>query len=110
MRVTLIAMLAGILLAAGPALADGSATGTVLLLQPHNPDVVIFNVGTHGNKPACSSVGDQWALSLSSSAGRAMYALLLAASMQGQTVHVQGTGLCDAWPDRESPRWLVVNP
>lgn len=89
-----------------PALA-GDSEGTVNLLLPISAtaDGVVFlstNPSTHTGKPACSSLGDQWALSLANGSGKAMYAMLLSAQAQGLKIHVYGTGNCDVWPDRES--------
>ena len=85
----------------------GDSEGTVNLLLPISAtaDGVVFlstNPSTHTGKPACSSLGDQWALSLANGSGKAMYAMLLSAQAQGLKIHVYGTGNCDVWPDRES--------
>ena len=87
----------------------GSGKGKVTRIYAHTGDVIMFDVGQHLDKPACSTVGTQWALSLNSDAGKAMYSLLLSAAAQGQEVIVHGTNVCSAWGDRESPKFIYVN-
>ena len=88
----------------------GSSAGTVGGIMPHVGDIVIFTAGTHQSKPTCSaSAGDDWALSLSTQTGKAMYAALLLAKAQGKTVTVVGDNVCSAWADREAPRYILVN-
>lgn len=85
----------------------GGGTGKVVMLMAHSNDVAIFALdGAHGDKPACSS--DQWALSLATQGGRAMYALLMGAQAQGKPVVVFGTGACGAWGDREAPSYIYM--
>jgi hypothetical protein len=86
---------------------SGAGDGKVTLLMPGN-GVVIFKIESHINKPACSTQGDDWALSLATDAGRAQYALLLSAQAQGRSVWVTGANNCAAWGDREAPSWVFV--
>lgn len=92
-----------------PSAWAGNSVGKVAELMIHQGDVVIFTAGPHVSKPACSTSGDGWALSLANETGKAMYALLLSAQARGQLVSVNGTGSCSAWADREAPRYLYVN-
>ncbi len=86
----------------------GDSQGKIGTLMVHTGDVVMFSAGVHNNRPACSS--SQWALSLKTETGKAMYAMLLSASAQGQTVKVKGNNKCSAWGDRETPVYMwVVN-
>ena len=109
--------LASICLALGlstvPAAAAGSSTGEVTRLYVHNGDsaggMIMFAAGTHNNKPSCSTLGDEWAFELGTPEGQAMYALLLSAVPQGLSIHVVGTGTCDAWGDRETARYIRVD-
>lgn len=87
----------------------GDSNGKVTHLMVHEGDVVMFAVGPHANKPSCSTVGDHWALSLSSEKGKAMYAMLLAAAAQGHSVGIKGDSTCSAWRDRENPRYMWIN-
>ena len=85
----------------------GDSEGTVNLLLPitANADGVVFlstSPSTHTNKPACSTVGNEWALSLAGGSGKAVYAMLLSAQAQGLKIHVYGAGNCNVWGDRES--------
>jgi hypothetical protein len=86
----------------------GASSGPVTALLVHEPSVVMFEAGPHTAKPACSTVGNQWALSLNSPAGKAMYALLLMAQATGKQVAVQGSGGCTSWGDRETPTYLYL--
>jgi len=87
----------------------GDGSGKVIHLMVHAGDIVIFSIGSHNNKPACSTIGDHWALSLKTNTGRAMYSLLLSSAAQGKVVIIAGTGACGAWSDREEPRYIYSN-
>jgi hypothetical protein len=84
----------------------GSSTGTVTQIMVVTGDVVTFSAGVHQGKPACSTAADDWALSLTTASGKAMYALLLSAQSQGKPITVLGTQACTAWPDRETPQYI----
>lgn len=94
----------------------GESTGTIskIFIAKENSTVgstsgaVMFSAGPHTNKPACSNVGDDWAIPLETEAGRAMYSLLLTASTTGKSIHVSGTGSCGGWPDREEPNSIQI--
>jgi hypothetical protein len=88
---------------------SGTASGLIktLLVSPYG--IVIFDAGEHSGKPVCSVVGNEWAFSIDSSAGKAVYALLLAAKAQNQIVNVIGRNDCSYWPDREAPDYMYVN-
>ncbi|MBI3560770.1 MAG: hypothetical protein HY080_03545 [Gammaproteobacteria bacterium] len=92
-----------------PVLASGS-TGTVDAMTAHTGDAILFSAGTHTGKPTCSTAGEEWAITLSTSAGKAMYALLLSAQAQGKTVTVVGAGSCSVWPDRETVLRVSIGP
>jgi hypothetical protein len=87
----------------------GSSSGPVgaLLISPNG--VLIFDTGPHPSKPSCGTAGSEWALSIESSAGKAVYALLLAAKAQNQIVNVVGKNDCSYWYDREAPDYIYVN-
>ena len=61
----------------------GTSNGEVTIVYARAGDVVFFSAGSHPNKPACSNAADEWAFSLSTPAGKAMFATLLAAQAQG---------------------------
>lgn len=102
----------GVVAALGLLFADlvyaGESSGTVIRLYAHSGDIAIFDVGAHTNRPACSVAGNEWAVSLSTPGGRAMYVLLVSAAAQRQTVTVHGTNTCSAWGDREAPSYIIV--
>ncbi len=95
--------------AATAAAQETVSVGTVTRLTPHSGDVVIFNIsGSRANSPACSSQGSEWALSLTTPTGRAMYAMLLAANTQNRAVRVVGWGTCLSWTQRAEPGWMQI--
>ena len=110
------AVISGMLAALSMLVADaayaGSSTGLVGVLRAHTnaPNIITFSAGTNVGKPACSVIGDEWALSLSTDGGRAMYSLLLMAKAAGLTVTVIGTSACSAWADRETPGYIEIAP
>lgn len=89
--------------------AGSSPGGQVEFILVHSGDVVMFSVGEHINKPECSTVGNEWALSLTTEKGRAMYAMLMASAAQRLPVSVMGENACNAWGDRESPYYMVID-
>lgn len=86
----------------------GSSTGTVAQILVVTGDVVTFSAGSHQGKSACSTTADDWAFSLTTASGKAMYALLLSAQAQGKSIGVVGTQACTAWPDRETPQYIYL--
>lgn len=89
--------------------SSGQVASLTVLGHPHN--VVHFQIGqpgNHNNKPACSTWGEEWALSLATEGGRAQYAMLLSAVMSGRSVNVAGTNACIAWGDRETPESITT--
>jgi len=52
--------------------ASGSSQGLVTSLRVNNADVAMFAAGSHSGKPACSTVGDEWAFTLTTASGKAM--------------------------------------
>ncbi len=93
-----------------PALAQDTSVfsvGTVTRLTPHQGDVVIFAVsGPRANNPACSTMSTEWAVNIATPTGRAMYGMLLAASVQNRQVRVVGWGTCLSWTQRAEPGWM----
>lgn len=98
-----------LLYTASQACFAGTGGGAVAMIIVQTSNVVFFTTASHSGKPACSTAGNDWALSLSSDTGKAQYALLLSATAQGKAVSIQGTNDCSAWGDRETPQQLIVN-
>jgi hypothetical protein len=88
----------------------GSSSGIVAVIYAHEGDVVMFVACSHQGRPACSTIGNDWAISLATPTGKAMYAMLLSAQAQGKPVNVVGTDTCSAYGDREAPRYISVLP
>jgi hypothetical protein len=63
-----------------------------------------------GTKPACSTApaSTQWAISLGTPIGRAMWASVLQAHALGKVVYINGKGVCDAWADRETVDYVQI--
>ena len=89
----------------------GSSSGPITQVSVVG-DAVLFTAGTHVNKPACSTIGDDWSISLATPGGRAMYALVLSAQAQRLSIYASGyvPGNCSAWGDRETPSVIQVYP
>jgi hypothetical protein len=106
-RLRYVALTAVVLLA-GPALAQSvDSVGTVTRLMPHQGDIAIFTIsGPRTNSPACSTQGTEWALTLTTPTGRAMYAMLMVAATQNKTLRVVGWGTCLSWTQRAEPGWM----
>lgn len=88
----------------------GQGSGKITVIYTHigsgTTGAVFFNVENHTSPPACSS--HEWAFSIDTEIGKAMYSLLLTAAAQNKSVVVQGTGDCAAWGDRERPQFILV--
>lgn len=69
-------------------------------------DVVMFKVTMRNDAPTCS--GTEWAFSIETDLGKAMYAMLLSASAQRKSVFVQDSNGCSAWSDREHPKYITL--
>lgn len=94
---------------ATPVLAQAQviSVGNVTRLTPHAGDVVIFDIaGPRLDSPACSTMGTEWAISLSTPTGRAMYAMLLLAHAQNRPMRVFGSGICLSWTQRAEAVWM----
>lgn len=87
----------------------GSSSGQVTVITAHNGDTIIFSAGLHQNKPPCSTIGEEWAFSLSTPSGKAMYSLLLSAQAQGLSVTTYGVNDCGGG-DRERPYRISIGP
>jgi hypothetical protein len=72
-------------------------------------DFVFFTAGPHSSKPSCSIAGDDWAFSLSTVTGIAMYKLILYAQSKGKQISVIGNGGCPDWGDRETPAYMWIS-
>jgi len=88
----------------------GNAQGLVSLFFVHEPNVLMFKVGTLvNNAPNCAVASRQWAISLSDPMGKTMMALLLSAQAQGKEVYVHGySNTCRDWGDRELPSYVLL--
>ncbi len=57
----------------------------------------------------CTTVGSSWVFSLNSTVGKAQYAMLLSAYMNGETVNVVGKGTCNPTHGREEPLYINLD-
>ncbi len=98
-----------------PIIAEaGQSTGLVSSIRVHNPNptygsssgVVMFAAGSNSASPC--AIKTEWAFSLSTETGKAMYDLLLSAAQNQLPVTVVGSNLCSAWSDRESPYHISI--
>ena len=103
------------LLIGGVSHAGGISSGLVsnVVVLP-DQQVVFFSANTitnHTNKPACSTqTTGTWAFSTATSGGKVMYAGILTALAAKLPITVEGfgTGVCDAWGDRETARYFYT--
>lgn len=86
----------------------GSSSGPIDTLMALRANLIVFSAGNHQNKPACSTIANDWAFSLATPGGKAMYALLLSAQAQGKVVNVYGEHACPDWGDRETPQYIYI--
>ena len=97
-----------------PALA-GTGSGTVTKIYTHVGDVVLFSTQSHvhdESRNACiaeQGANTEWAITLTTETGKAMYAQLLAAATQKKPVVVVGANDCNDFPGRERPSYVVVD-
>ena len=96
-----------VLIGSNEAFAVGSSVGSVSPLYVQG-NKAFFTAGTHNEKPACSTVGDEWAIDISSESGKAVYAMLLTAYSLNSEVIVYGTGKCTVWIDREDVNYMLM--
>ncbi len=110
MKKLLIAL--SLISAAGNAHA-GSAGGEIGRIIVQDPATLFFTVGTIAGGPSlCGSIipsTTEFALDLSTTAGKSQYAAILTAKALGSPVTVIGKNVCDVWPDRESVSYIVVD-
>lgn len=90
----------------------GTGNGTIgnYIVTTYGKAFVHLNSATV-SPPACSGASD-WAIDLTGAngtAGRAVLAAIIAASIQGKTITVVGTGDCNVWGDRETVSYIVVS-
>jgi hypothetical protein len=112
MRLSTLRMLSMVLsLALVTNASAGEGSGRITQIMPGATNgAVLFTTEIHSNKPACSTQGNEWALSVNTEGGRAMYAALLQAAATGQRIWVTGKNDCSVWGDREAPLWIIIRP
>jgi hypothetical protein len=97
---------------ASSALAQGGwQQGSVhrIYAGPQIGSTIIFRIGSslnRGNIPACSVYNDEWALDLTTDAGRLTYSVVQDAMHKNRYLQVYGTGTCNITGDREDVRFL----
>ena len=101
-------MIVGALLLFHITVNAGQSQGLVSSIYVHEPGILLFGAGNITNTPACNR-SNQWAISLSDTFGKSMYAALLSAQAQNKQVIVYGySNTCSAWGDRELPSYIVI--
>ena len=90
----------------------GGGLGKVGRVYVNAVSKVFFDVGVHNNPPACQSQNNQtileFAIDLNTTAGEAMYALIMSAKGLDKDVQVVGSNDCSAWADREGVQYLYI--
>lgn len=70
---------------------------------------VYLSVVIGGTPPACATQNTRFVVDLSTPAGQATMAAILAAHLTGQTLDITGRGVCDVWGDTETIAWMNVH-
>ena len=91
------------------AFASGSGTGKINSIVVIGNGAVMIGLPTHTGAPACASA-PEFVIDTASANGKAIYALALTAISQGNSVSINGNGVCDVWADRETALQLWVTP
>ena len=94
----------------------GDGSGVVQRIYVHEKndyyggetDVIMFAVTNHTDQPS-TCTNHEWAFSITTEKGKAMYALLLSAAAQKQNLVIKGSGDCEAWNGRERPYYMYVD-
>jgi hypothetical protein len=87
----------------------GWTSGQIKSILITKNNILMFDSGIKNQPPNCQTVANQWAVDLSTSSGKAIYALLLSAQVQDKEVVVVGQNSCAVWPDRETVDYLWIN-
>jgi hypothetical protein len=100
-------LIAALLAAAGPALASSQGPGLASGISTGSDGMVWFahSGARSGALPSCADANGLWVFSVSTPAGQAMLANLLAATAAGKTVSIQGSGSCTG--SHESVAYIV---
>lgn len=88
----------------------GWSVGTVKSYLVMRYGKFFFTAGANQDTASCNLAGE-WAVDINGSeaaAGKAIMAAIMAAHMSGKNVRVIGKGVCDAWGDRETVEYVVV--
>ncbi len=113
----LLAMI--LLLGASQIASAGSSTGKIMglyvLACPSATEQATCSVGivrlsvTATGKPACSTASDgyEYAFALNTTAGKAMFQLMMQTQALNGTLTVLGDNNCAAWGDRERVNYVV---
>jgi len=86
----------------------GTSEGLVTDILVGGDPPFFFSAGPHLSKPACSTQGDHWAISLAWPAGKSIQATILTAYASNKKIHVIGKGVCDVWSDRETVNYIYT--
>ena len=86
----------------------GSQSGNVTKIYAHEGDVAIVALdGAYSNQPTCST-NVEWAFSLTTESGKAMYANLLSAAALDLNVYIHGYDRGCTY-SREIPSFVMVS-
>lgn len=78
----------------------GSANGKVIDVAVRSADdVMVIRMDSYSSKADCVNWAHPLGLKIKSEASKAIYSMLLAAKISGQTIHVAGTGVCEGGID-----------
>lgn len=91
-------VLALVVLASGAALASNNA-GNIGSIAGANGSIVYVNIVNPSNGYAACAKQNRYVINITSTGGKSMYAIALAAKATGQTVTIIGAGVCSTLPE-----------
>ena len=89
----------------------GNTSGTVtqIITGPANVNFVyVVTTGSNSALPACSTVGNRYVIDITSNAGKAAYAAVLAAKISNSAITLVGTGTCTLDSNSETVSMVVM--
>lgn len=107
-----IALLSSIAVSS-PALAGQQTGGKVTTLIADNVGYSFTANGTRSGVPGCATANpNNWAIDISTDAGKALAATIISAFLNGKTLNIMGTGNCTvaAFPTVERVSFVQVFP
>jgi hypothetical protein len=109
MKIGSVIAAAALLFCVSSSASAGDGSGMITKLTAYGT-VVVFSVGDHSNKAACSSDG-AFVINASTPEGKTMYATLLTAVSAGRPLYIFSANTCPTWwSNAETPNSVTITP